>query len=166
LGDIATLTRQNLDLEREEVKLKTDKTGRLQILPLAGPLLKYVKTLRLPAMIPPHRFSPAPHAVVQRQGRTGNLSNQFHKILVAAGLGGQAQPSQHRQRPQVSREQNEISFHSLRHTATTLLKAAGVSDAVAREFIGHDSPTVSNNIPTFPPIHCAKPANKLPDIFK
>jgi len=29
-----------------------------------------------------------------------------------------------------SREQNEISFHSLRHTATTLLKAAGVSDAV------------------------------------
>jgi integrase len=47
LGDIAGITRQKLDLKREEVKLRTDKTGRLQILPLAAPLLKYVKQLRL-----------------------------------------------------------------------------------------------------------------------
>jgi hypothetical protein len=86
LGDIALITRQKLDLEREEVKLKTDKTGRLQILPLAAPLLKYVKKLRLPAMIPMRRYFPRAFGIVERQGRTGNLSNQFHKILVAAGL--------------------------------------------------------------------------------
>ena len=45
LGDIATLTKQNLDLESKEVRLTTGKTGRRQILPLAGPLLKFVKTL-------------------------------------------------------------------------------------------------------------------------
>jgi integrase len=41
-----------------------------------------------------------------------------------------------------SNRPEHLPFHSLRHTATTLLKSAGVSDAVAREFIGHDSPTV------------------------
>ena len=45
----------------------------------------------------------------------------------------------------VKRAQNEISFHCLRHTATSLLKNAGVSDAVAQEFIGHDSPEISRN---------------------
>jgi hypothetical protein len=34
---------------------------------------------------------------------------------------------------------NEVSFHSLRHTATSLLKNAGVSEAVAMDIIGHES---------------------------
>ena len=33
----------------------------------------------------------------------------------------------------------KISFHSLRHTTTSLLKNAGVSPALAEEFVGHDS---------------------------
>jgi integrase len=66
----------------------------------------------------------------------------------------------------VSREQNEISFQSLRHTATTLLKSAGVSDAVAREFIGHDSPTVSQQYTHIPTDTLRQAANKLMDIFK
>jgi hypothetical protein len=60
LGDIATLTKQNLDLDSKEVRLTTGKTGRRQILPLAGPLLKFMSKSSLPATIPPHRFSPAP----------------------------------------------------------------------------------------------------------
>jgi integrase len=40
-------------------------------------------------------------------------------------------------------EVSEISFHSLRHSAVTLLKAAGVSDFIAREIVGHDSAAVS-----------------------
>jgi integrase len=32
---------------------------------------------------------------------------------------------------------SEISFHSLRHTATSLLKNAGVPEAVAMDIIGH-----------------------------
>jgi len=60
----------------------------------------------------------------------------------------------------------EISFHSLRHTATTLLKSAGVSDAVPREFIGHDSPTVSKHYTHIPTDTRRQAANKLPDIFK
>ena len=43
----------------------------------------------------------------------------------------------------VYRTTSELSFHCLRHTATSLLKNAGVSDAVARDIIGHDSAAVS-----------------------
>src|SRR5260370_24957336 len=34
---------------------------------------------------------------------------------------------------------SEVTFHSLRHTAVTLLKDAGVPQAVVQELIGHDS---------------------------
>jgi integrase len=36
-----------------------------------------------------------------------------------------------------------IGFHSLRHSTTSLLKSAGVSEAVAMAIVGHDSPAVS-----------------------
>ena len=66
----------------------------------------------------------------------------------------------------LSREQNELSFHSLRHTATTLLKSAGVSDAVTREFIGHDSAAVSKGYTHIPTDILKKAAAKLPNILK
>jgi len=42
-----------------------------------------------------------------------------------------------------SRDRNAVSFHSLRHTATSLLKAAGVSESFARDIIGHESAQIS-----------------------
>src|SRR5436190_22041561 len=38
---------------------------------------------------------------------------------------------------------NELSFHSLRHTATSLMKNAGISPAIVQDIIGHDSPAIS-----------------------
>ena len=165
LGDIATLTRTNLDLTKKEIRLTTGKTGRRQLLPLSAPLLGYVK--QLPANgAPDAPLFPNAHATVQRQGRAGNLSNQFHKLLVAAGLAEKRSHHSTGKGRDASREQNEISFHSLRHTATTLLKAAGVSDAITREFIGHDSPTVSKQYTHIPTATLRQAANKLPNILK
>ena len=165
LGDIASLTWQNVDLARKEIRFTTDKTGRRQILPLVGPLLKFVK--KLPASTDPAApLFPRAGGVMQRQGRAGNLSNQFHKILVAAGYAKKRSHHSTGKGRNVSREQNEISFHSLRHTATTLLKSAGVSDAVVREFIGHDSPTVSKHYTHIPTAILRQAAKKLPDIIK
>ncbi|HZI32326.1 MAG TPA: tyrosine-type recombinase/integrase [Candidatus Binatia bacterium] len=165
LGDIAMLKRLNLDLDQNEIRLKTGKTGRRQILPLTTPLLEYVKKLTTGDAPDAPLFARA-YEIVQKQGRTGTLSNQFHKILVDAGL---AKKRSHRSTGKgrsASREQNDISFHSLRHTATTLLKAAGVSDAVAREFVGHDSAAVSQNYTHIPTDTLRKAANKLPNILK
>jgi len=38
---------------------------------------------------------------------------------------------------------NELSFHSLRHTAVSLLKDAGIPQAVVQELIGHESEAMS-----------------------
>ena len=58
-----------------------------------------------------------------------------------------SQPREHTRRRSKdrshAREASEISFHSLRHSAVTMLKAAGVSDFIAREIVGHDSTAVS-----------------------
>jgi integrase len=165
LGDIAELTCSNLDLEQNEIRLTTGKTGRRQILPLATPLLEYVNKLPV-ADAPDMPLFPNACEIVQHQGRTGSLSNQFHKILVAAGLAEKRSHHSTGKGRNASREQNGISFHSLRHTATTLLKAAGVSDAVAREFVGHDSAAVSQNYTHIPTDTLRLAANKLPNILK
>jgi integrase len=64
------------------------------------------------------------------------------------------------------REQNPLSFHSLRHTATSLLKAAGVGDSVAMEFVGHDSKSVSRAYTHIPAEALRSAADKLPDVTK
>ena len=165
LGDIAILTKKNLFLAQSEVCLTTDKTNRRQILPLAVPLRKYIKTLTLDAASDAPLF-PRACELVQRQGRTGNLSNRFHKILVAAGLAEKRSHHGTGKGRSALREQNEISFHSLRHTATTLLKAAGVSDAIAREFVGHESAAVSRDYTPIPIDTLQQAASKLPDIYQ
>jgi integrase len=38
---------------------------------------------------------------------------------------------------------NELSFHSLRHTLTSDLKNAGVSEVIAMDWVGHDSRAIS-----------------------
>ena len=165
LGDIATLTWQNVDTVRQEVRLTTGKTGRRQILPLSAPLLEYLS--KLPATDKPEApIFPKANETVTIQGRTGNLSNRFYNIMVAAGF---AEKRMHRSKGigrDNTRAVNKLSFHSLRHTATTLLKSAGVSDAVTREFIGHDSATVSKNYTHIPADTLKQAAAKLPDITK
>lgn len=168
LGDIAGLTWNNVDLQRGELRLVTEKTGRQQIIPLAVPLLRYIE--KLPAGDQPDApLFPRTFDTAQRHKYAGNLSNQFYNVLVAAGM---AKKRSHKADPKklkgrsAKRKQNEVSFHSLRHTATSLLKRAGVSDAVAMEFVGHDSASVSRNYTHIDTETLRHAAAKLPDITK
>ena len=141
LQDIATLDWGNLDLKRKEVTVTTGKTGRTQILPLAKPLLRHLRTLpvALEAVLP---LCPT----LASQGSSW-LSNQFYDLMARAKL---VPARGHRRREDGQgrgkrRRLQSISFHALRHTATSLLKNAGVSDAVARDIIGHESEAISRN---------------------
>ena len=146
LGDIVRLTWRNVDLAQDEIRFVTQKTGRTVIVPLAKPLANHF--LGLPsaddaaAPVFPDSF-----AMVTREGRVNNLSNQFYQIQVNAGLATKKthKKAEHGQGRAVKRQQNELVFHSLRHTATSLLKNAGVSEAVAMDIIGHDSRAISQN---------------------
>ncbi len=68
----------------------------------------------------------------------------------------------HRERRTVS----SLSFHSLRHSCVTFLKAAGVSDAIAQAIAGHASSAVSR-IYTHLDVETLRGAvAKLPDVTK
>jgi len=57
-----------------------------------------------------------------------------------------------------------LSFHCLRHTATSLLKNAGVSDAIAMDIIGHESKAISANYTHIETNTKRKALNALPDV--
>lgn len=61
---------------------------------------------------------------------------------------------------------NVLSFHSLRHTATSMLKNAGVSDVVARDLIGHESMAVSRNYTHIDTATKRTALAKIPDLTR
>jgi integrase len=147
LGDLATLTWENIDLERGELRYESAKTGRVVLVPLATPLREHIE--RLPAGDNPKQpLHPRAFEVVTQQGRVGSLSNEFYEVLVSAGL---AKARSHKRDENVKsrrdgkRKPSEVSFHALRHSAVTMLKMAGVGEAVAMDLVGHDSAEISRH---------------------
>lgn len=163
LGDIACLTWQNIDLEQNELRLVTSKTGRQQILPLASPLLRYIESL--PSSDDPKQpIFPRIKDIIDRTGVVGALSGQFYNLMAQAGLVKTRTHQKAAEGRCAKRTQNEISFHCLRHTATSLMKNAGISSAIVQEFIGHDSPAISQNYTHIETSALKKAADSLPDI--
>jgi integrase len=163
LGDIQALTWANLDLQNTELTIRTRKTGRVQILPIAKPLLRHIESL--PAGDDPK----APLCPALQANTVSWLSNQFHEILASAGLvqsRGDHQKKEGKAGRAARRQMSPVSFHSLRHTATSLLKNAGVSDVVARDIIGHESEAVSRNYTHIDAETKRNAVDKMPDVTK
>jgi integrase len=163
LSDLASLCWNNIDLQRQEMRLVTAKTSRRQIIPLAKPLLDYLESLEANDEVNAPLF-PNIHATWERNTYSGTLSNQFTQILVAAGLLKNKSHKSTGKGRSAKREQNEISFHALRHTTTSLLKNAGISNAIAQEFVGHDSAEISKQYTHIDSDAMRKAANALPSI--
>jgi integrase len=160
LGDLAKLTWRAVDLDNGEIAFTAKKTGRRIVLPLVQPLADYLASL--PASDNPDAFI-FPNSAAHK--RTTSLSNQFRKILVEAGL---VEPREYKA-PEVkgrshAREASEISFHSLRHSAVTMLKAAGVSDFMARELVGHESAAISRSYTHLTTDDKRSALRRLPDV--
>jgi len=141
LGDVATLRWNNIDLLRNELRLSTQKTGKKMILPLAAPLRKHITSLHF-AGDPSAPIHPKAFDLVERQHKSGNLSNQFDDLLAAAGLREKKNHKSTGKGRGSRRIVEPLSFHGLRRTATTILHEAGVPAAVARALIGHDSEAI------------------------
>jgi integrase len=148
LGDIARLSWANIDLQRGEMRLTTSKTGRVMVIPLAPPLRSHIESL--PAGDNPS--APLHPRACDALGHAGNnmgaLSAQFAELLVQAGLRAAPAPRSHQSRGvghSGRRRINELSFHSLRRTATSLLHEAGVPASVAQALIGHDSEEIHHD---------------------
>jgi integrase len=161
LGDLAKLTWRAVDLDTGEIAFTAQKTGRRIVLPLVQPLVDYLSAL--PTSDNPNAYI-FPNSATHK--RTASLSNQFREILVDAGM---VEPLPHGHRSTGkgrtgAREMSEISFHSLRHSAVTMLKAAGVSDFIAREIVGHESAAVSRQYTHLSTDDKRAAMQRLPDV--
>ncbi len=164
LGDIAALTWHNVDTAAGEIRLRTIKTGRQQILPIAAPLARHITTL--PAGDDPGEpLHPKAYEIVTREGRTGTLSRKFYDVMVDAGLVPKRTHEGQGKGRQAKRKVNSVSFHALRHTATSLMKNAGISPAIVQEFIGHESEAVSRVYTHIETESMRRAADALPDIL-
>lgn len=160
LGDLANLTWRQVDLSKRELAFTTRKTNRRQIIPLAGPLVKHL--LSLPSSDDPD--APILPRCAEAGGST--LSRQFGELLQRGGLIRKRAETHEKQGEgrNARRVQSALSFHSLRHTATSLLKNTGASDAVAREIIGHDSEAISRGYTHMETSTLRKAIDGMPDV--
>lgn len=163
LTDIARLTWSNIDEAAKEIHTRTRKTGRMVRIPICSPLAAHIAGLTAGdnPSAPIH-----PRAAVSKNSAT--LSRQFGEILAAAGL---APKKDHKGKDEgrevkgrdVKRETSELSFHSLRHTATSLMKNAGVSPAIVQDIIGHDTAEMSTHYTKIESAAKLEALNAMPD---
>lgn len=158
IGDICSLCWNNIDLTRKEITFTTAKTNRTQILPMHGTLQKHIESL-------PMGDDPEGPVCPSLYGRS-TVSNQFYGIMAAAGLVPFRTNKKTKSGREAKRKLYVISFHALRHTATSLLKNAGVSNAVAMDLIGHESQAISANYTHVDDQTKRAAVDLLPDIFK
>ncbi len=138
LSDITGLTWNQIDVAEGVVRFVTAKTGAVLDIPLAAPLVDWIGNAKVPKSPNAPVFPTADASTVSQN------SKAFGRILVAAGL--RREMPNHKgtgKGRDARREASEVTFHCLRHTATSLLKNAGVSDVVAREIIGHKTEAIS-----------------------
>jgi len=142
LGDIACLTWHNVDLGTETISLQTGKTGKRLIIPMSTPLKQHIESLPV-GDNPDAMIHPDSHEIWKNAGgKASTLSNQFVKILEHAGLRSSTTHESTGKGRGAKRAIHRLSFHSLRHTAVSMMHAAGIPPATVQALVGHDSDAV------------------------
>lgn len=166
LGDCARLTWGQVDVSEKIISFVTQKTGKRLEMTMAPPLADYLASL--PSVDDPS--APVfPAFAEMAKKRIGTLSNAFaEQVLIPSGL------MLPRPKKSVSsgkgrtgkRQVSDVTFHSLRHSFTTMLKATGASNAMAQAIVGHDSSAVSANYTHLGHEDTADAIGRLPDVTK
>ena len=134
LSDIANLRWETLDLETGVLRLETQKTGAIVVVPLHAGFRDWLDGQ--PRGIAKARLFPS-LAGVETGGR-GGLSAQFRRIMRKAGVTGRVSQAA----GEKGRTRNSKSFHSLRHHFVSQLANLGVAPDVRQKLAGHSSAAV------------------------
>lgn len=162
LSDIATMTARQVDLAGGTVRFDTNKTERTVIVPIVDAWREDL-AMRAKSREPNAPLFPKAAARVKAsRGRVGRVSNTFRTLLSRIGL--VCQINKIEGAVDGRRRVTPYSFHSFRHTATSMLKNAGVSDAIARDIVGHESEAVSANYTHIADETKRAALTKLPDL--
>ena len=134
LGDVLGLRWEQFDWERRVVRMVTGKTGRVLAQPMQGWFFDWARA----------RYEAAAAVggdaavwVMPRLRRHSNPSAEFTQLVRLHGIGLVG-----REAGGCRRTWHSKTFHSLRATVATMLQAAGVSQGLAMELVGHESAEV------------------------
>ena len=144
LGDLIRMDWWQVDLSAGLWMVETGKTGSRLVLPLPEDVVRDLGERRGAAVQGPV-FPQLVAEVEAARGYVGSVSKAFTNLLWRAGLRAVnpygRQPRRAADDVGATREQHELSFHSLRHTARTWLEEAGQPKAVIDALIGHSGDT-------------------------
>lgn len=168
LGDVATLRWSQVDEKRGIIRMTTQKKGKPLMIPIFPALKKHLKQRRKEAL--GEFLHPECADIFERRG-SSRLSNIFGRILYQCGLiakdplsAGKKYKKQEGNGTETRRHVNELSFHSLRYTATTMLHDAGVPPALVQAIVGHDSREVHEGYIDFGSREFTQALEKLPEL--
>ncbi len=140
LGDAAKLSWNAIDLSAKQISLMPAKTQKKKVvvfIPIQPDLLAYLEAVPLESDEPTSPVFPSLSKVAI--GSRAGLSQTFNRIMQAAGV-DRGKPSRvmDDDSPKGSgRITFERGFHSLRHTFTSWLRTAGVSEEDRMALTGH-----------------------------
>jgi integrase len=138
LGDVARLKWSSVDLETKKIELmpaKTKRKKKMVSIPIQDDLLTYFSSATITDDSPDAYVFPdlAKLTIGSRAG----LSQTFQNIMAKAGI-DRGKPSKEKAEGS-GRVTWERGFHSLRHTFTTWLRIAGVSEEDRMALTGHST---------------------------
>ena len=154
LGDLATLKWENVDLEEGILKFRQSKTRRhlksrdveIPMHPMLRGYLEGIESGCRKGFILPKL---AQIAQVKGTGGRQGLSRGFMEIMEKAGVADGSDSTVSSTKPAAKkggrkgrRARSRLSFHSFRHTLTSILHNAGVSAEVRQKITGHASQKV------------------------
>jgi integrase len=158
-GDILRFRWEDVDLPGCQLQLLTRKKGKRIWQPIAPALLEKLLLWRNQQNHGEKYLFPSQVAqLTKSKGKVGRLSNRFAHFLWLADLRSQSPFTRSRQAERArkaaiaagqpptdhTRKQQELCFHSLRHTARTILEESGTPKSVIDAFIGHAGSTGAN----------------------
>ncbi len=142
LGDASKLSWQSVDLEAKRITLvpsKTKKKKREVRIPIQSDLLAYL--LAAPVADDTPNAPVFPSLAKLKIGDRAGLSQTFNKVMQAASV-DRGKPSRDIEAGETrgaGRVTYERGFHSLRHTFTSWLRNAGVSEEDRMSLTGHST---------------------------
>lgn len=133
LGDVAKMTWEQINMEDAILRMKPQKSGKNMVKPIIAPLHRlFLK--RKEHAVNKFVFPVAAMRHAQGNNTSSKLSLEFTDLLEKHGF-----ISEREKLNGDRRKLSEKSFHSLRATAVTILRLAGVSADLCRLIVGHDS---------------------------
>ena len=169
MGDLITLPWGAVDLKTRRLTVYAKKTGKRVIVPIRGELHAILTDLRAQVKRPGGSDPIWPDQADRYQrNKSGSatFSNEFYdEILAPCGL-APARTSKKKAKDgrEVKRDTGNLSFHCLRHSFISFLKATGGNQAVAKELAGHSSDLVSDAYTHLPDDVLEDAIEQLPEV--